>query len=357
MSIVTEHFNLSLPVAQETSSRLVDIRAVKTGMIEADLALLDLQNQINNCVGTKRIGMPDGVAGLDANGIINADQLPSYVDDVEEYTTLAAFPATGQPSKIYLETTTGKAYRWSGSQYVYITSGAVDSVAGKTGVVTLDKADVGLGNVDNTADLSKPVSSAQLSAINAAKAEAIAASTPAEHEGSGGNAHAVVTTTSNGFMSASDKVKLNAITGTNTGDQTTVSGNAGTATRLQTARKINGVDFDGSADITITSSNSTIPKNARGAYTLALSDAGKNIYTAAGGVTWTIPANGQVPFPEDSVVGFINASAVPVTITIISDTLIRSKVGIVASVTLAAYGAASAVKVSATSWFITGDLS
>lgn len=33
--------------------------------------------------------------------------------------------------------------------------------------------------------------------------------------------------------------------------QTTVSGNAGTATKLQTPRKINGVDFDGSADITI----------------------------------------------------------------------------------------------------------
>lgn len=37
--------------------------------------------------------------------------------------------------------------------------------------------------------------------------------------------------------------------GTNTGDQTTISGNAGTATTLQTARKINGVSFNGSADI------------------------------------------------------------------------------------------------------------
>ena len=39
--------------------------------------------------------------------------------------------------------------------------------------------------------------------------------------------------------------------GTNTGDQTTITGNAGTATKLQTARNINGVLFDGSADITI----------------------------------------------------------------------------------------------------------
>lgn len=42
----------------------------------------------------------------------------------------------------------------------------VTSVAGKTGVVTLVKADVGLGNVDNTADTAKPVSTAQQTALN-----------------------------------------------------------------------------------------------------------------------------------------------------------------------------------------------
>ncbi len=41
------------------------------------------------------------------------------------------------------------------------------------------------------------------------------------------------------------------LSGTNTGDQTTVSGNAGTATALQTARNIGGVSFDGTADITV----------------------------------------------------------------------------------------------------------
>lgn len=45
--------------------------------------------------------------------------------------------------------------------------GAVTSVAGKTGVVTLVKADVGLSSVDNTADSAKPVSTAQLTALNA----------------------------------------------------------------------------------------------------------------------------------------------------------------------------------------------
>lgn len=43
----------------------------------------------------------------------------------------------------------------------------VTSVAGKTGAVTLAKTDVGLGNVDNTSDANKPVSTAQQTALNA----------------------------------------------------------------------------------------------------------------------------------------------------------------------------------------------
>lgn len=41
------------------------------------------------------------------------------------------------------------------------------------------------------------------------------------------------------------------VSGANTGDQTTISGNAGTATALQTARTIGGVSFDGTANITV----------------------------------------------------------------------------------------------------------
>ena len=43
----------------------------------------------------------------------------------------------------------------------------VQSVASKTGAVTLVKGDVGLGNVDNTADADKPVSTATQTALNA----------------------------------------------------------------------------------------------------------------------------------------------------------------------------------------------
>lgn len=46
--------------------------------------------------------------------------------------------------------------------------------------------------------------------------------------------------------------------GTNTGDQTTITGNAGTATALQTARTINGTSFDGTGNITITAAAGTL---------------------------------------------------------------------------------------------------
>jgi hypothetical protein len=48
----------------------------------------------------------------------------------------------------------------------------VTSVAGKTGAVSLDKGDVGLGNADNTSDANKPISTATQSALDGKAATA-----------------------------------------------------------------------------------------------------------------------------------------------------------------------------------------
>lgn len=87
-------------------------------------------------------GVANGVATLDGTGKIPSAQLPSYVDDVVEYSNLAALPGTGSSGILYIALDTNKQYRWAGSTYQQITSGAVDSVAGKTGVITLDTNDI-----------------------------------------------------------------------------------------------------------------------------------------------------------------------------------------------------------------------
>jgi hypothetical protein len=92
--------------------------------------------------------------------------LPSYIDDVLEYANLAAFPATGESNKIYIATDTNLTYRWGGSIYVLISSGVVQSVNGYTGIINITKSDVDLGNVDNTSDLNKPISTATQTALD-----------------------------------------------------------------------------------------------------------------------------------------------------------------------------------------------
>lgn len=53
------------------------------------------------------------------------------------------------------------------------------------------------------------------------------------------------------YVTDAQRTVIGNTSGTNTGDQTSVSGNAGTATALATARNIDGQAFDGSADITV----------------------------------------------------------------------------------------------------------
>ena len=89
-------------------------------------------------------GAANGVATLGADGKIAASQLPSYVDDVLEYNSLLEFPVTGEKGKIYVALNANKVYRWSGSAYVYITSGAVDSVNGRVGLVEIVNNDITL---------------------------------------------------------------------------------------------------------------------------------------------------------------------------------------------------------------------
>lgn len=71
-------------------------------------------------IKTNQMGVAKGVATLDDNGLVPSSQLPSYVDDVLEYNSLSVFPQSGETGKIYVDLSTNKTYRWSGSTYVVI---------------------------------------------------------------------------------------------------------------------------------------------------------------------------------------------------------------------------------------------
>lgn len=75
-------------------------------------------------------GQPNGYAELDGTGKVPAVQLPAFVDDVQEFANLAAFPVTGSVGIIYVALDTNKTYRWSGSAYIEISPspGSSDSV-------------------------------------------------------------------------------------------------------------------------------------------------------------------------------------------------------------------------------------
>ena len=166
----------------------------------------------------------------------------------------------------------------SGTGYVHVTGGVLDTPAGLT------KADVGLANVDNTADAAKVVASAAILttartingvSFNGSANITVADSTKVVANGAiTGATKTKLTYDAKGLVTAgvdattadiadssdrryctdAEKTVIGNTSGTNTGDQSSVSGNAGTATKLLTARNINGVAFDGTADITVADS-------------------------------------------------------------------------------------------------------
>jgi hypothetical protein len=163
--------SFSLPVTTSGTGNVVTGITQTTNGLTVNLGSMPTSSDLANYIPVSQKGAANGVASLDASGLVPASQLPSYVDDVLEgyyktadgkfykeagYTTLI----TGETGKIYVSLDTNKTYRWTGTTFVYITSGAVDSVNGLTGVVVLNKSHVGLGNADNTADAAKNVLSA-----------------------------------------------------------------------------------------------------------------------------------------------------------------------------------------------------
>ena len=216
------------PSASNVVATMADIPSVPAIPSQANMPTSDQKAALGGTSGTPSASNPyatKATTDLKADlvgGTVPASQLPSYVDDVIEAANYAALPTTGETGKIYVTLDTNLQYRWSGTVYVPIsvslalgeTSGtAYRGDRGKTAYdhsqitsgnphgttvadlnavpnsrmvnghaltadVTVTKSDVGLGNVDNTSDANKPVSTAQATAIAAQTFSAVALTNP-----------------------------------------------------------------------------------------------------------------------------------------------------------------------------------
>ena len=103
-----------------------------TGIPEPAEGSSPISEDYLNATVVNRIGVAYGIASLDYSGKVPSEQLPSYVDDVIEYSAKASFPATGETGKLYIDLSNNKVWRWGGSAYVNVSDGNAHLVLGET---------------------------------------------------------------------------------------------------------------------------------------------------------------------------------------------------------------------------------
>ena len=147
-------------------------------------------------------GIASGYASLDLNAKIPLTQIPDSVLGQLEYMGTAdmsvSLPVATEKGQYWVTSYAGNGYSvgdwavWNGVTFDKVdNTDAVNTVAGRTGHVVLTKNDVGLSNVDNTSDLNKPVSTAVQSALDLKEP---ANANIQSHIGSTSNPHSVTKT-------------------------------------------------------------------------------------------------------------------------------------------------------------------
>lgn len=150
-----------------------------TGTIAATDVQAAIAELLAESIALTQKAAANGVASLDGGGKVPTSQLPALaITSVFVVASQAAQLAlTAEEGDVAVRSDQNKSYiHNAGSASTMadwselLTTDTVLSVNGQTGAVTLAKADVGLGSVDNTADAAKPVSTAQQAAIDADRA-------------------------------------------------------------------------------------------------------------------------------------------------------------------------------------------
>lgn len=246
----------------EDGAQVNKIEVIKVNGTPVSIASKEVNIPIDygSYIPTSEKGSSGGVATLGTDGKIPETQLPSYVDDVLEFTSKSVFPAKGESGKIYTDTTTNLTYRWSGTQYIEISPS------------------IALGETSSTAypgDKGK----ANASAITALQTRA------SNIESKNSSQDTEITNIKNGTTKVGKA---------STAD--TCTGNAATATKLANARTISvtgdasgSTTFDGSANKTITLTLGSI--GTAGTYSVVTTDSKGRVIS--GGQVIEVGTSGQ----------------------------------------------------------------
>lgn len=238
---------------------LTDINGIsnKADKTYVDTSILGLQS-------VSQLGKANGYVPLDSSGKISNTYLNSL-------STIEVFTASSQANMLLLsnvgvgdqcirtdlssnqnfiltQTPSSDLANWT----QLLSSASIVSVNGQTGVVSLTANDIGLGNVSNTSDVNKPISTATQSALNLKVDSSSLSTALSTKQDTLVSATNIKTVNGNSILGSGDLV-----ISAGAGDMlkatydTNLNGVVDKAEMLNTARNINGVSFNGSTDINI----------------------------------------------------------------------------------------------------------
>lgn len=139
------------PISTATATALLGKANVSHLHTASDVGLGNVNNtsDADKPISTATAAALAGKAPL-VGGLVPAVNLPSFVDDVIEFTALSAFPAVGEFGKIYVASATKLTYRWSGSGYVAL--GGTSVAGGVTGNIQVNSSGQFAGDSNLTWD-------------------------------------------------------------------------------------------------------------------------------------------------------------------------------------------------------------